>query len=321
MTSIQMPQLGETIVEGTILKWLKAEGDSVERDEPLFEISTDKVDTEVPSPVAGTLSKIIVAEGETVPVGTELAEVTGDGEEASSDEEPAPAAATAASSAPSASESGGGSGGDGAGEGASDASAAPASAGASASAPAAAGALQDRGPRSQILSPLVRRLAQEHGIDLGTVAGTGTGGRITKADVMAVVASGGAGTGPASEAAAAPPSAPATAAPPSVGAAAAEGETSEPMSHIRRAIAVPHARVGQRDREGLDDGRGQRRPPREAPGAGQGRVPRDARGEAHVPPVRRPGHGRRPEGLPARQRHGSPATTSSRPARCTWASP
>ena len=238
MTSIQMPQLGETIVEGTILKWLKAEGDSVERDEPLFEISTDKVDTEVPSPVAGTLSKIIVAEGETVPVGTELAEVTSVGEEASSDEEPAPAAATAASSAPSASESGGGSGGDGAGEGASDASAAPASAGASARAPAAASAPQDRGPRSQILSPLVRRLAQEHGIDLGTVAGTGTGGRITKADVMAVVASAGGGTGAASEpAAAAPSSAPATAAPPSVGAAAAEGETSEPMSHIRKAIA------------------------------------------------------------------------------------
>ena len=75
MTSIQMPQLGETIIEGTVLKWLKAEGETVERDEPLFEISTDKVDTEVPSPVAGTLTRIIVAEGQTVPVGTELAEV------------------------------------------------------------------------------------------------------------------------------------------------------------------------------------------------------------------------------------------------------
>ena len=69
MTSIQMPQLGETIVEGTILKWLKQEGDTIERDEPLFEISTDKVDTEVPSPVAGTVTKILVAEGETVAVG------------------------------------------------------------------------------------------------------------------------------------------------------------------------------------------------------------------------------------------------------------
>ena len=70
MTSIQMPQLGETIVEGTILKWLKQEGDAVAADEPLFEISTDKVDTEVPSPVAGTVTKLLVAEGATVPVGT-----------------------------------------------------------------------------------------------------------------------------------------------------------------------------------------------------------------------------------------------------------
>ena len=80
MTSIQMPQLGETIVEGTVLKWLKAEGDLVERDEPLFEISTDKVDTEVPSPVAGTVTHLLVAEGATVPVGTPVMEIDdGDG--------------------------------------------------------------------------------------------------------------------------------------------------------------------------------------------------------------------------------------------------
>ena len=80
MTSIQMPQLGETIIEGTILKWLKQEGDAIDRDEPLFEISTDKVDTEVPSPVAGTVTKILVQEGQTVAVGTELAEIdSGDG--------------------------------------------------------------------------------------------------------------------------------------------------------------------------------------------------------------------------------------------------
>src|SRR4029077_11328142 len=76
VTSIQMPQLGETIVEGTILKWLKREGDAVARDEPLFEISTDKVDTEVPSPVAGTVTKILVDEGATVPVGTALMEIS-----------------------------------------------------------------------------------------------------------------------------------------------------------------------------------------------------------------------------------------------------
>src|SRR5438094_2632047 len=73
-TSVTMPQLGETVVEGTITKWLKKEGDRIERDEPLFEISTDKVDTEVPSPVAGTIAKLLVAEGETVSVGTELAQ-------------------------------------------------------------------------------------------------------------------------------------------------------------------------------------------------------------------------------------------------------
>ena len=80
MTSIQMPQLGETIVEGTILKWLKQEGERIEIDEPLFELSTDKVDTEVPSPVSGTVTKILVPEGTTVAVGTALAEVdSGDG--------------------------------------------------------------------------------------------------------------------------------------------------------------------------------------------------------------------------------------------------
>ncbi len=77
MTAVKMPQLGETVIEGTILKWLKQEGDQVALDEPLFEISTDKVDTEVPSSVAGTLTKILVSEGETVAVGTELAEING----------------------------------------------------------------------------------------------------------------------------------------------------------------------------------------------------------------------------------------------------
>src|SRR5438105_7621036 len=74
-TTVTMPQLGETVVDGTITKWLKSEGEEIDRDEPLFEISTDKVDTEVPSPVAGTVSKILVQEGETVSVGTELAEI------------------------------------------------------------------------------------------------------------------------------------------------------------------------------------------------------------------------------------------------------
>jgi pyruvate dehydrogenase E2 component (dihydrolipoamide acetyltransferase) len=236
MTSIQMPQLGETIVEGTILKWLKSEGDSVERDEPLFEISTDKVDTEVPSPVAGTVTKILVAEGTTVPVGTELAEIASDSD-ASTDAGNAPADDDAASSGSSASETGGGSGGGAADQGASDDSTAPTSVPSPAASPATGTAgvpLPDRGERSQILSPLVRKLAQEHSIDLSTVAGTGTGGRITKSDVMAVVASGG---GQARSPAAAQPSSSGAVSPPSVGTAAAEGETVEPMSHIRKAIA------------------------------------------------------------------------------------
>ena len=98
MTSIQMPQLGETIVEGTILKWLKSEGDQVKADEPLFEISTDKVDTEVPSPVAGTVTKLLVAEGATVPVGTAVMEID-DGSGAGGNGASAPASAPAAAPA------------------------------------------------------------------------------------------------------------------------------------------------------------------------------------------------------------------------------
>jgi 2-oxoglutarate dehydrogenase E2 component (dihydrolipoamide succinyltransferase) len=221
VTSIQMPQLGETIVEGTVLKWLKTEGDTVARDEPLFEISTDKVDTEVPSPVAGTVTKILIEEGATVPVGTALMEIdevgSGDPPEASGDtvstEAPAATPAQAPAKAP--------------------APAAPApEAPASVPAAAASAPLPDRGPRSQILSPLVRRLATEHGLDLGRIAGTGSGGRITKADVMAAVATGGTGPpAPAGVAATAPALAPAPT--PSAGA----GEEVMPISHIRKAIA------------------------------------------------------------------------------------
>ena len=173
MTSIQMPQLGETIVEGTILKWLKQEGDAVAADEPLFEISTDKVDTEVPSPVAGTVTKLLVAEGATVPVGTAVMEIDdgsgrwrwlrrgrrGGGVDGTrhlggsccgarrtpADRSRLRRAGRTAAPAPAA------------------------RAGCSGSAAAVA----DRGPRSQILSPIVRRLAKERGVDLATVAGSG----------------------------------------------------------------------------------------------------------------------------------------------------
>ena len=231
MTSIQMPQLGETIVEGTILKWLKSEGDQVKADEPLFEISTDKVDTEVPSPVAGTVTKLLVAEGATVPVGTAVMEIddgSGAGGNGASAPASAPAAAPAQAATPVAE---------------APAEAAPPAAQTQTQQPAAPAptapapsTMPDRGPRSGILSPIVRKLARERGIDLATIAGTGEGGRITKADVLA---------------AAAPPAAGTTVAPlPSVGPAAAavmvaapslpagQGEEAQPISHIRKAIAA-----------------------------------------------------------------------------------
>ncbi len=217
---VKMPQLGETVIEGTILKWLKQEGDEIAQDEPLFEISTDKVDTEVPSPAAGTLTKILVPEGQTVAVGTELAEIAEVGGADGAAAPGAPAQLTAATAAK-----------------------APAEVGSvgSAEAPSAATpsvALADQGPRSQILSPLVRKLATEHGVDLSQVPGTGTGGRITKNDVMTFVASGG-GAAPAGAIAVAPmpqapPTPPPTPMPPAV---AGQGEEIVPVTHIRKAIA------------------------------------------------------------------------------------
>jgi pyruvate dehydrogenase E2 component (dihydrolipoamide acetyltransferase) len=266
VTSIQMPQLGETIVEGTILKWLKNEGDTVARDEPLFEISTDKVDTEVPSPVAGTVSKILVQEGATVPVGTAVMEIDDGTSGAAASVEASGAAGSpedsgaagssddsaAASTTPSAPE-------PVADAAASESSspAAPAAAPPAASAPppvaapppapapvpaaapvaASAEPMPDRGPRSQILSPLVRKLAKEHDLDLGQIAGTGTGGRITKSDVMAVIAAGGTAPAAAPSVAATAPamSAPAVAAPPQPSVVGAEEIV--PVTHIRKAIA------------------------------------------------------------------------------------
>src|SRR5712691_12671781 len=178
-TPVTMPQLGETVVEGTITRWLKNEGDTIERDEPLFEISTDKVDTEVPSPLAGTLVEIKVQEGETVGVGTELALIETDGAGSASSSAPA-AEAGEQPSAPA-----------GAGEGPPVAESEPAKSEPAESEPAESEpaesatvgsptaeveTLAGRGPRSHILSPLVRRLAEENHIDLAQIEGTGTGG-------------------------------------------------------------------------------------------------------------------------------------------------
>jgi 2-oxoglutarate dehydrogenase E2 component (dihydrolipoamide succinyltransferase) len=167
MIDVEMPQMGESIVEGTLTKWLKKPGDKVERDEPLFEISTDKVDTEIPSPVAGTLAEILVEEGKTVGINTVVGRISdGSGNSA------APAAAAAPAPAPpqaTVAQS----------DGASHADATPL-----APAPAAArdtGSVVEEtaGP----LSPLVRKMARENNIDLSRVRGTGVGGRITKQDL------------------------------------------------------------------------------------------------------------------------------------------
>jgi 2-oxoglutarate dehydrogenase E2 component (dihydrolipoamide succinyltransferase) len=242
---VKMPQLGETVVEGTILKWLKQEGEEVAQDEPLFEISTDKVDTEVPSPAAGTLSKILVAEGQTVSVGTDLATIdSGDGEAGDGDAPDAAARPEAATQSPPPTEA---PAGQAVGTPVQVSAPVespqvePAAAVPAAQAPASGGTaapFADRGPRSQILSPLVRRLATEHGVDLAQVEGTGTGGRITKNDVMTFVAGRGA---VAASATPAPPPPPAPAAlqgvPAPAPVAVAGGDEVVPVSHIRKAIA------------------------------------------------------------------------------------
>ena len=158
-TDILMPQMGESIVEGTITKWLKKPGDKVQRDEPLFEISTDKVDAEIPAPASGVLQDIKVAEGTTVQVNTVVGSIAAEGE--------APAVgAKAAASAPAKVES-------------VTAKAAPV-----ASAPAAPVAEETSEDEHARSSPLVRKIARDHDVNLAQVPGTGLGGRITKQDIM-----------------------------------------------------------------------------------------------------------------------------------------
>ena len=178
MSDVLMPQMGESIVEGTITKWMKQVGDSIERDEPLFEISTDKVDSEVPSPVGGVLEKIFVQEGETVEINTLVARI-GDGSGSGGDEPAAePAPEPAAAPQPAAKESS-----------APVAAAAVAKAPEQARQPAVNGKAAESGERVRS-SPLVRRLAKEQNIDLSRVSGTGQGGRVSKKDIEAYLKSG-----------------------------------------------------------------------------------------------------------------------------------
>jgi 2-oxoglutarate dehydrogenase E2 component (dihydrolipoamide succinyltransferase) len=229
MTDVVMPQMGESIVEGTLTKWLKKRGDRVERDEPLFEISTDKVDTEIPSPAAGTLSEVLVEEGATVGINTVVARIAEEGGAAAAKPaepvEKAPAEKAAEAPAPVAAAP----------------SAAPVDAPAPppvepeakpAEEPAAEPAAEASGP----LSPLVRKMARENNIDLSRVKGTGAGGRITKQDVEAYMTQGAsAAPAPAAPAAPAPAAKPAAAPPP----AFAPGAKTkiEPLSTMRIKIA------------------------------------------------------------------------------------
>jgi pyruvate dehydrogenase E2 component (dihydrolipoamide acetyltransferase) len=194
---VVMPQMGESIFEGTITKWLKKPGDKVERDEPLFEISTDKVDAEIPSPSAGVLKEIKIPEGQTVPIQTVVAVIDGAGGAAAA---PVPAAAPAPTKAPAAPAP---AAQPAAARPAPTAPAAPPVPATAPATPAASGS----GTERIHSSPLVRRMAKEHGIDLAAVEGSGAGGRITKEDIEAAIAEQ-SGAAPASAS-----SAPASAAP------------------------------------------------------------------------------------------------------------
>jgi pyruvate dehydrogenase E2 component (dihydrolipoamide acetyltransferase) len=216
---VVMPQMGVSVSEGTITKWLKQEGEEVQADEPLLEISTDKVDTEVPSPGSGTLTQILVKEGETVDVGTKLAVIGGDGAAPQPTEEvpePATAEAAAAAEAPSSAES-------------------------------PAPTVEEPAPPSTdgktFVSPVVAKIASEHGVDPTQVEGTGRGGRVTKKDILAFIESGAKAPAPpeappaAPEPAAPAPPKPAPAPAPAAAAPAQPGESFEPMTAMRRGIA------------------------------------------------------------------------------------
>jgi pyruvate dehydrogenase E2 component (dihydrolipoamide acetyltransferase) len=192
-----MPQMGESIFEGTITKWLKKPGDKIERDEPLFEISTDKVDAEIPAPTAGVLREIKVSEGQTVPVQTVVAviDATGvSGAAAAPSAAPSPAKGEAPKPAPVT---------------ATPEAAKPAGSAPPPTAKPAAAAPGGNGQKVRS-SPLVRRIARENKIDLTQVPGTGAGGRVSKRDILAAVEGGGAAP-PQASAPAGAPAAPAAA--------------------------------------------------------------------------------------------------------------
>jgi len=226
LADVVMPQLGETVTEGTVTKWLKAVGESVARDEALFEVSTDKVDSEVPSPAAGTLAEIRVQEGETVDVGTVLAVVSADGTVTGSGvagtEAPAPAAAVAPETPTAAPP-----------PVAPPPVAPPPGPAPAAGAPAPPPAPAGDGPGKwgdRILSPVVRRLLDDNGIDPAEITGTGLGARITRGDVLSFIDARRAGGAPASG-----PNAPAP---------APSSSTAVSDAALSSASSAPSARAG-----------------------------------------------------------------------------
>ncbi len=263
MPDVTLPQLGETVTEGTITRWMKGVGDSVERDEPLFEVSTDKVDSEVPSPAAGVLTEILVPEGETVEVGARLA-VIGD---AGATPAPAPAAepapAPAAEAAPPPPPP------PPPAPAAPPAAPPPPPAAAASPPPVAAppppaaappppaasppppppgftvGSATSAGPEAPLLSPVVRRLLSDNDIDPSEVTGTGLGGRITREDVLAVVDARHAGTTAAPAAPTAAPEPPAAPQPPPSAPAHAAPEPAPAASSVvasaSTSLATPRA--------------------------------------------------------------------------------
>ena len=226
-TDVVMPQMGESIFEGTITKWLKQPGEKVQRDEPLFEISTDKVDAEIPAPASGTLKEIKVQAGNTVQVNTVVGVIAGDGEGAAA---PAPSQPAAAPPPP-----------------------APAKAAAPPPVPTdlaedekdglereEQGAVTETGEQGRIRSsPLVRKIAKENNINLAQVPGTGLGGRITKEDIEAFIAKYGKGGAPAARPAAAQAATPAPSAPPEAPAAPAVTGPMQPVGGVTPGEIVP----------------------------------------------------------------------------------
>jgi 2-oxoglutarate dehydrogenase E2 component (dihydrolipoamide succinyltransferase) len=250
MADVIMPQMGESIFEGTITKWLKKPGDKIERDEPLFEISTDKVDAEIPSPSAGVLKEIKVNEGQTVPIQTVVAVIDAGGAGASAG---APAAASAPAPAPPKAEAPAQASAPPRTETPAKPAPSPAPSAPRAAAPSAAPAPPQR-PNGQKIrsSPLVRRIARENNVDLSHIPGTGAGGRISKHDIRAAIEGGASRSTSGVSATGAAPARAASAPPPAAGGATASAvlETAvprekmyfghyevQPMSVMRQRIA------------------------------------------------------------------------------------